>query len=100
MENTICRKIQYLKGDKGGGRNSFHNKLAHKPLLIKVNQGTTLDERFFGQKPNLNKLRYFGNIIHVHMTNEKCKKLNPKFLYCVIVSKPRLSNVIIHLPMK
>lgn len=69
-------------------------------FLVKVNQGTPLDERFFGQKPNLNKLRNFGSIIHVHMANDKCKKLNPKFLCCVIVSKPRLSNVVIHLQMK
>ncbi len=69
-------------------------------FFIKVNQCTTLDERFVGQKPNLDKLRTSGNIIHVHVANEKCKKLNPKFLCCVLVSKPRLSNVIIHLPMK
>jgi hypothetical protein len=69
-------------------------------FLVKVNQGTPLDERFFGQKPNLNKLRTFGSIIHVHVANDKCKKLNPKFLCCVLVSKPRLSNVIIHPQMK
>jgi hypothetical protein len=69
-------------------------------FLIKVNQGTTLDERFFGQKSSLNKLRTFGSIIHVHVANKKCKKLNPKFLCCVLVSKRRLSNVIIHPPMK
>jgi len=69
-------------------------------FLVKVNQGTPLDERFFGQKPNLNKLKTFGSIIHVHVASDKCKKLNPKFLCCVLVSKPRLSNVIIHPQMK
>jgi hypothetical protein len=42
-------------------------------FLIKINQGTTLDERFFGQKLNLNKLNTFGSIIHVHVAMRNAK---------------------------
>ena len=88
MNRTIVEMARTLLNDAGLPKTYWGYAILHAAhILNRVPTRTLVDrtpyEAFTGNKPSVSHLRTFGCKAHVHVPDEKRRKLDPKSLDCV-----------------